>query len=92
MSRNEAAIEFAKLIKRKTAENNVPQIPQNKHSVENGTVLMAENDYPFFGLAKGDMFPVLWDGEFVTNLAQSWSAESICNEIDEGYWSIKEIE
>lgn len=92
MSRNDNVIDSAKLVKEYYKENSLEQMPQNKHGLCNGTVLVAEGDYPFFRLNKGDYILICWNGKFVSNGAQTWSVDGICSEIDNGYWSIKEIE
>ena len=66
-----------------------PNIPANRYDLNNGTKIVATQDYPFFEMQKGDEILLWWDGEYIRHGGLTWSVESMCNELDNGLWEIK---
>ena len=61
-----------------------------KYSFSNGCILKANKDLPFFGIDKGDILPLYFDGKYLRIGSLSWSPEQIAEEINDGVWTIVE--
>lgn len=64
------------------------EIPQNKHGLQQMSNLIAQKDYPFFGLSQSESFPVFYDKQYIRYSGLTWDIEGLTNEIDLGYWQV----
>ena len=64
------------------------EIPENKYGLRQMSNLIAQNDYLFFDMRKGDMFPIFYDKQYIRYSGLTWDIESLTNEIDHGLWKV----
>lgn len=71
----------------------VYEFPENSLNLKNGTVIAPTKDMPWFGLKKGQTFPIRWDRKYVTAPVGGliWDPEQLCGEIDKGFWKIVKL-
>jgi len=68
--------------------NNLPDFPDNRHDLKNGSCLTAQKDLSVLWIVEGGSIPLVWDGKYVKCGPLSWSVKQICDEIDNWIWEV----
>lgn len=77
-------------IRKKVKELSLPTFPDNEMGLKNGTILSSVEDMSWCGLATGDHFVIIWDGQYIRSIGLTWSVEGMVQEIKSNYWKIEE--